>query len=157
MKIVYGPKGTGKTKVVIADANALVESAKGHVVFITDTNRYMYDLKYQIRRIRNSQGEVDRAALQEIENEIGIYDSVTRTGIPALDVILTEKSLICEKADISLTCMIEGEKLLFGDCERIIFFLSLGKKVVSPGKHLPDRAYIARDMFNTVQDHAFFV
>ena len=29
MKIVYGPKGTGKTKVVIADANALVESAKG--------------------------------------------------------------------------------------------------------------------------------
>ncbi len=51
MKIVYGPKGTGKTKVVIADANALVESAKGHVVFITDTNRYMYDLKYQIRFI----------------------------------------------------------------------------------------------------------
>ena len=74
-------------------------------------NLKCHDLKYQIRRIRNSQGEVDRAALQEIENEIGIYDSVARTGIPALDVILTEKSLICEKADISLTCMIEGEKL----------------------------------------------
>ena len=51
MKIVYGPKGTGKTKIVIADANAQVDSAKGHVVFITDTNRYMYDLKYQIRFI----------------------------------------------------------------------------------------------------------
>ena len=73
-------------------------------------NLKCHDLKYQIRRIRNSQGEVDRAALQEIENEIGIYDSVARTGIPALDVILTEKSLICEKADISLTCMIEGQK-----------------------------------------------
>ncbi len=51
MKIVYGPKGTGKTKIVIDQANATMESAKGHVVFITDTNRYMYDLKYQIRFI----------------------------------------------------------------------------------------------------------
>ena len=49
MKIVYGPKGTGKTKIVIDEANGIVESAKGHVVFITDTKRYTYDLKYQIR------------------------------------------------------------------------------------------------------------
>ena len=51
MKIVYGPKGTVKTKIVIDQANATVDSEKGHVVFITDTNRYMYDLKYQIRFI----------------------------------------------------------------------------------------------------------
>ncbi len=58
MKIVYGPKGTGKTKIVIDEANALIESAKGHVVFITDTNRYMYDLKNQIRFINLSEYEV---------------------------------------------------------------------------------------------------
>ena len=51
MKIVYGPKGTGKTKIVIDEANGIIDSAKGHVVFITDTNRYMYDLKSQIRFI----------------------------------------------------------------------------------------------------------
>ncbi len=51
MKIVYGPKGTGKTKIVIDEANGIIDSAKGNVVFITDTNRYMYDLKYQIRFI----------------------------------------------------------------------------------------------------------
>ncbi|MBR5192104.1 MAG: ATP-binding protein [Clostridia bacterium] len=49
MKIFYGPKGTGKTKAIIESANNTLESAKGHVIFITDTNRYMYDLKYQIR------------------------------------------------------------------------------------------------------------
>ena len=49
MKIFYGPKGTGKTKAIIDDANSVLESAKGHVVFITDTNRYNYDLKYQIK------------------------------------------------------------------------------------------------------------
>ena len=40
MKIIYGSKGTGKTKIVIDEANALVEKAKGHIVFITDTKRY---------------------------------------------------------------------------------------------------------------------
>ena len=49
MKIIYGPKGTGKTKAIIESANGALEQAKGHVIFITDTKRYTYDLKYQIR------------------------------------------------------------------------------------------------------------
>ncbi len=49
MKIIYGPKGSGKTKAIIDSANAALDTAKGHVVFVTDTNRYTYDLKYQIR------------------------------------------------------------------------------------------------------------
>ena len=49
MKIFYGPKGTGKTKAIIDCANKTIEEAKGHVIFITDTNRYTYDLKRPIR------------------------------------------------------------------------------------------------------------
>lgn len=49
MKIIYGPKGTGKTKAIIESANGALDQAKGHVIFITDTKRYTYDLKYQIR------------------------------------------------------------------------------------------------------------
>ena len=49
MKIIYGPKGTGKTKAIIESANSALDQAKGHVIFITDTKRYTYDLKYQIR------------------------------------------------------------------------------------------------------------
>ena len=49
MRIFYGPKGSGKTKAIIGDANKTVETAKGHVVFITDTNKYTYDLTYKIR------------------------------------------------------------------------------------------------------------
>ena len=49
MKIIYGPKGTGKTKAIIECANAAVEKAKGHVIFITDTKRYTHDIKYPIR------------------------------------------------------------------------------------------------------------
>ena len=49
MKIFYGPKGTGKTKAIIESASLAVKEAKGHVVFLTDTNRYSFDLKYPIR------------------------------------------------------------------------------------------------------------
>ena len=49
MKIIYGPKGTGKTKAIIDCANKALDDAKGHVIFITDTKRYTHDIKYPIR------------------------------------------------------------------------------------------------------------
>ena len=39
IKLVYGPKGAGKTKQLIDAANSQAESAKGLSVFITDTKR----------------------------------------------------------------------------------------------------------------------
>lgn len=36
IKIVYGPKGFGKTKIMLDEVNASVEKAKGNIVFITD-------------------------------------------------------------------------------------------------------------------------
>lgn len=49
IKIICGPKGSGKTKKIIDAANAAISEAKGHLLFITDTKRYMYDLKRDIR------------------------------------------------------------------------------------------------------------
>ena len=51
INIVYGPKGTGKTKQLIEQANAVVSTAKGHAVFISDAKRYMYDLNREVRFI----------------------------------------------------------------------------------------------------------
>lgn len=58
MKIIYGPKGTGKTKAIIDGAAKALETAKGHVVFITNTNRYAYDLNYQIRFINTEDFDI---------------------------------------------------------------------------------------------------
>ena len=51
IKIIYGRKGTGKTKILIDEANGKVAAAKGHMIFITNTKRYMYDLHRDIRVI----------------------------------------------------------------------------------------------------------
>ncbi len=51
IKIIYGAKGTGKTKQLIDAANADVQKAKGLSVFITDNKRCMYDVNRKIRFI----------------------------------------------------------------------------------------------------------
>ena len=51
IKLVYGPKGAGKTKQLIDAANSEAQKAKGLSVFITDTKRYMYDLSREVRFI----------------------------------------------------------------------------------------------------------
>ena len=49
IRIIYGKKGSGKTKKIIDAANEAVKSSTGELVFIDDDNRYMYDLRHEIR------------------------------------------------------------------------------------------------------------
>ena len=69
IKLITGAKGTGKTKIIINMANDNVDTAKGDIVFLTDTDRYMYSLRYQVRVInteclkRAGQSAVDEREL----------------------------------------------------------------------------------------------
>ena len=58
IKVVYGAKGTGKTKIMIDAANAAVAEAKGHLIFITDSKRGMYDLEREVRFIDTSEYDI---------------------------------------------------------------------------------------------------
>lgn len=71
-----------------------------------------HDLKHQIRTLRKG-GEINPEVLAELEERIKIYDSEIKTGNPALDIILSEKSLTCTKNNIKLSCIVDGEKLGF--------------------------------------------
>ena len=54
IKVIYGPKGVGKTKILIDTANKLAQQAKGAVVFIDDSTQLMYDLKHEVRFVNVS-------------------------------------------------------------------------------------------------------
>jgi hypothetical protein len=58
IKVICGVKGSGKTKKMIDAANAAVAQAKGHLIFITDTKRYMYDLEREVRFIDVSEYDI---------------------------------------------------------------------------------------------------
>lgn len=66
IKLITGAKGTGKTKIIIDMANDNVETAKGDIVFLTDTDRYMYSLRYQIRVINT---DILKRAGEKVLNE----------------------------------------------------------------------------------------
>ena len=68
IKIIYGAKGTGKTKQLIDRANTDALESNGEVVFLADTNRYMYDLKYHVRFVNVCE--------YEIQTEIGLLGFV---------------------------------------------------------------------------------
>ena len=49
IQIFIGEKGEGKTKRLIDMSNEAGKLSDGHIVFIDDDNRHMYDLHYNIR------------------------------------------------------------------------------------------------------------
>ncbi len=79
-------------------------------------NRKCHDLKHQIAAMKLISNEEERnSSIEEIEKAVMIYDSSIKTGNHALDIILTQKSLICQKEHISFSCMVDAEALLFLD------------------------------------------
>ena len=49
IQVIYGTKGSGKTKRILDLANKTVEEQHGDVVFVDDDNRYMFDLRHEVR------------------------------------------------------------------------------------------------------------
>lgn len=54
IRLIYGKKGSGKSKKLLDMANAEVDTAAGNIVYIDDNNRCMYDLKHEIRFINTA-------------------------------------------------------------------------------------------------------
>lgn len=73
-------------------------------------NMKCHDLKHRILELEN-EGGVNREQLEEISQAVDIYDSIAKTGNKALDIILSEKNLLCERYHIKFSYMMDGEKL----------------------------------------------
>ena len=72
-----------------------------------------HDIRHQIRSLMQGRENVDPEVLRDIEHEVRVYDSVIETGNEALDTILTEKGLTCEREGITLSVIADGSALNF--------------------------------------------
>jgi len=126
IKIICGPKGSGKTKKIIDQANGAVESAKGHLIFITDTKRYMYDLKREIRFIDVSDfsvagedalcGFVKGVIAGSYDNEYVFIDGIVRISGKAIKdmaqfFFMLDKVAEMRSLKVYLTCSCTEEEL----------------------------------------------
>lgn len=64
VKLIYGAKGSGKTNLIIQDANNYVKECDGEVVFLTDTDKYLHKINYNIRLVNVND--------YDIETELGL-------------------------------------------------------------------------------------
>lgn len=72
-------------------------------------NKKCHDLKVQIADLRRLQPDEAMAqSLDEAEQAARMYDANAATGNEVLDVVLTEKSLLCEAQHIRLNCVADG-------------------------------------------------
>lgn len=85
---------------------------------IETINVRCHDLKHLIYLIENG-GTVSSTFLKDIKSHISVYESESKTGNVALDIILTEKGLLCNKNDIRLSCVVDGKELEFMEEEDI--------------------------------------
>lgn len=76
-------------------------------------NVKFHDLKHQIAALRQMEGgEVRERCLEELEHSIDAYDAAVHSGEPAVDAILTEKSMRCWSRGIDFSCMVDGPCLM---------------------------------------------
>lgn len=74
-------------------------------------NSKCHDLKYQMARF--AEGKADLEDFRKVEQAIDIYDKSLKTGNEVLDVVLTDKGLLCREKKITFVCM--------ADCSRFSF------------------------------------
>ncbi len=72
----------------------------------------MHDMKHYVMALKNEDDPERRAeVLEDMEQAIAVQESFMNTGNKVLDVILTTKSLQCQKKDITLNAMVDGDLL----------------------------------------------
>lgn len=73
-----------------------------------------HDLKYRISKIpRIEDAEDQKEYIESVRDALAIYDNIFQTGNDALDLVLTEKSLLCNEYHIKLSSMVDGSVLNF--------------------------------------------
>ena len=59
VNILYGPKGTGKTKQIIEMANSAAQQAKGNVIFVSKSKTYSVNINFDVKCIYTDEYNID--------------------------------------------------------------------------------------------------
>lgn len=116
IKLIVGLKGTGKTKTLIAEANAAMATDHGCVVCIEKGRKLIYDISHKVRLISSEEYDIttyDRffgflcglmSANYDITNIF--VDSITKIcgdDMNALEAFLAEVNKVIRNIDITIT------------------------------------------------------
>ena len=77
-------------------------------------NKKSHDLKHQLS-VREQLGDAKglKKYTEELKDCLDVYDSTVQTGNDALDIVISEKVLVCRKNDIAFSYLVDGKALSF--------------------------------------------
>jgi len=123
LSVLYGEKGSGKTKAIILKANERLAQAKGTIVYIDDDKSHTREINYQIRFIDASEYSIDSPkmfygfitgiAAQDFDLEAIYVDGFTKiVDYPLSDMTeLFEKlAAFAEKSNLDIVISINANK-----------------------------------------------
>jgi len=121
--VIFGEKGTGKTKRLLSHANDKAKSAKGSIVFIDDDNSYMFDLSTSIRFINAAEyslcsperliGFIAGIAAQDFDLETVYLDgfkNYVNCELSELEFFFNSLSAFCDQHKLEIILSISGQK-----------------------------------------------
>ena len=73
-------------------------------------NMKAHDLKHQVARYR-ALGKIDSEELRELDEVVESYEMTSNTGNIALDIVLSEKKILCARYEISFHIVVDGQAL----------------------------------------------
>ena len=146
MTLLYSLLDTMDLKEENAALKALSRQRESQLAFskevVESVNIKSHDLKKQLRYLRGDGADHQETSAQladELEAVISDYETVLETGNEALSAVLTEKSLLCRKDSIALTCMAYGPALSFmSELDVYTLFANLLDNAIEATSKLPE-------------------
>lgn len=122
-------------KEMIRQSKIQYENQKDNIEMI---NIKCHDLKHQIGKYARQNG-LDEKTVADIKDAINIYDSTVKTDNEALNIVLTEKSLLCNKNKINLSCMVDSSGLSnFSDGDLYALFGNILDNAIEAASKIED-------------------
>ena len=76
---------------------------------IAAVNRRVHDIRHKVvADLTEGDAQVSREVLASVAQDISVFDTQVKTGNDVLDTILTEKSLVCARRGVTLSCIADG-------------------------------------------------
>ena len=121
--VIFGEKGTGKTKRLLQHANRTAMDAKGSLVFIDDDNSYMFDLNSSIRFINAAEYGIESPKMlygflcgisaQDFDLEYVYIDgflNFVRHDLVSLEGLFSDLRAFSERHNVNIILSISGNR-----------------------------------------------
>ena len=122
IKVIYGKKGSGKSKKLLDMANAEVEVTSGNIVYIDDNNRCMYDLKHEIRFINTTDYGIDNA-----DKLYGFICGILSGDFDISSIYIDGLKKMIKKQDTDIAELIDQFDGIFGEVNAYMVISGNGK------------------------------